>query len=227
MKPLYKTLIALCASLSLTGCVSILGDHVRFTEEVKLSDGKVVVIQRHAELTASGFPSQRRGFVKYFEICYPPMNIHWKSKGGYEPDIFDIVDGKAYMHVPISGCRICAFYNNPPTSALYFVWENGTWKRIPHEEFPAQSEWNLLRQTTGGVSRSDDPRGLITLADKTTGKWIDSDLRYSQQYHGWRRVNEDPDYVRNSCKEWNCNYTYPDATGELDLFVDNVNTCKR
>ncbi|MFN9388275.1 MAG: hypothetical protein ACK6DF_01790, partial [Betaproteobacteria bacterium] len=134
MNHLHKTLIALCASLSLTGCVSILGDHVRYTEEVKLSDGKVVVIQRHAELTASGFPSQRRGFVKYFEICYPPMNIHWKSKGGYEPDIFDIVDGKAYMHVPISGCRICAFYNNPPTSALYFVWENGAWKRIPHEE---------------------------------------------------------------------------------------------
>ena len=50
-------------------------------------------------------------------------------------------------------------------------------------------------------------------------------MRYSQQYHGWRRLNEDPDYVRNSCKK--CNYTYPDATGELDLFVDNVNTCKR
>ncbi|MCA3133160.1 MAG: hypothetical protein ING76_01445, partial [Rhodocyclaceae bacterium] len=115
MKLLHKTLIALCASLSLTGCVSILGDHVRFTEEVKLSDGKVIVIQRHAELTASGFPVDGRGFYKYHEICYPPMNIHWKSKGGYRPDIFDIVDGKAYMHVPISGCRICAFYNNPPT----------------------------------------------------------------------------------------------------------------
>ncbi|MFN8835791.1 MAG: hypothetical protein ACK50Z_11205, partial [Betaproteobacteria bacterium] len=76
-----------------------------------------------------------------------------------------------------------------------------------------------------GVSRSDDPRGLITLADKTTGKWIDSDLRYSQQYHGWRRVNEDPDYVRGSCTK--CKYSFPTPKGDMELFVDNVNTCKR
>lgn len=82
MRNLHKTLIDLCAGLTLVGCagIGLGGDHVRWTEEVKLSDGKVIQIQRHGELTESGFPAQKRGLDKYHEICYPPMNIHWKSR---------------------------------------------------------------------------------------------------------------------------------------------------
>lgn len=124
-------------------------------------DGKIIQLQRHVELTDSGFPVQKRGFTKYFEICYPPMNIHWKSKGGYQPDIFDIVDGKAYMHVPISDCFQCKLNDFPETDALYFLWDSGKWKTIKHEEFPAASEWNLLLQTNRGSSGTD-PKGSIT-----------------------------------------------------------------
>lgn len=64
-------LIVGCAGTGLGG-----SDHIRWTEEVKLSDGRVIQIQRHVELTASGFPVQNRGFDKYQEICYPPLGIH-------------------------------------------------------------------------------------------------------------------------------------------------------
>jgi hypothetical protein len=191
MRKLLKTLYALCVCLSIAGCAGggIGGNHIRWTEEVKLSDGRVIQLQRHGELTDSGFPVQKRGLDKYHEICYPTMNIHWKSRGGYLPDIFDIVDGRAYMHVPISDCFSCERYGYPDTNAVYFVWGSGQWKRITHAEFPAQSEWNLLQQVSRGSSATD-PQGLITIADKTTGKWQDGSLSYEQKRSGWKRVSE-------------------------------------
>ncbi|MDP2136004.1 MAG: hypothetical protein Q8J99_20565 [Sulfuritalea sp.] len=218
MRKLHKTIFSLCAGLILAGCagVGIGGDHIRWTEEVRLSDGKVIQIQRHVELTDSGFPVQKRGFDRYQEICYPPMNIHWKSKAGYKPDIFDIVDGKAYMHVPISDCFQCMLHDYPSSDALYFVWKSGQWKRITREDFPSASEWNLLMQTKGGATATD-PQGLITIGDKATGKWNDSGLRFEKERLGWKRVSES--YSRkgkcNACR--NTKVTTDETPG---IFID-------
>lgn len=218
MKILCKILGLLCLTTSISACA---GDHIRWTEEVKLSDGKVIQLQRHVELTESGFPVQNRGFDKFQEICYPPLGIHWKSKGGYQPDIFDIVDGKAYVHVPVTMELPCMEQGYPQTGAIYFVWEDGRWKRISHEEFPAASEWNLLMQTKRG-STSADPQGFITIADKTTGNWKDSSLRFEQKRLGWKRVNES--YAsREGCKRW----PVYRKEGILNIFVqEDLNTCQ-
>jgi hypothetical protein len=208
------------------GCagVGIANDHIRWTEEVKFSDGKVIQIQRHVELTESGFPVQRRGFDKYQEICYPPMGIHWKSKGGYQPDIFDIVDGKAYMHVPVSAQHECYEQGNPSPNALYFVWENSRWKRIKHEEFPAVSEWNLLMSFKAAAGHEkDDARGTITLDDKLKRR---SSLRDEQKRFGWKRVNESYSR-REGCTQWGKTSAElkPDA---VSIFLnDGKNTCQR
>lgn len=215
MRKLHKTTFGLCVGLILFGCASvgIGGDHIRWTEEVRLSDGKVIEIQRHVELTESGFPVQKRGLNKYFEICYPPLGIHWKSRGGYQPDIFDIVDGKAYMHVPVADCSQCMLHGYPPTDALYFVWANHQWRQISADEFPARSEWNLLRQVTGGDSR-DDPKGRVTIADKTTGDWQDDTLKYFQKRDGWKRVSESYAW-KGSCNACRSRTVTTDATPDI------------
>lgn len=233
-----KIFPAFIAVLIATGCAGVGaggGDHIRWTEEVKLSDGRVIEIQRHVELTESGFPVQRRGFDKYQEICYPPMGIHWKSKGGYQPDIFDIVDGKAYMHVPVTSQKECYEQGSPPTGAIYFVWESGRWKRIKYEEFPASSEWNLLLQTKRGSPRTD-PQDRITMQDKTTGKWNDWTMRDEQKRFGWKRVNES--YAsKDGCKRWSkepggcadasCTRWIAGPIEPLDIFYkDSSNTCQ-
>ena len=143
MKAFIKTLWIFMLVVSLSACA---GNDIRWTEEVKLSDGKIIQLQRHVELTESGFPVQGRGFNKFFEICYPPMNIHWKSKGGYQPDIFDIVDGKAYMHVPISDCFQCKLNDFPETDALYFRWESGSGNRSSTKSFlrPPSGIWRWV-----------------------------------------------------------------------------------
>lgn len=217
--PIVNYLALVLLALPILGCAG--NDHIRWTEEVKLSDGKVIQIQRHVELTESGFPVSRRGFDKYHEICYPPLGIHWKSRGGYQPDIFDIVDGKAYVHVPVTMELPCMEQGYPETGAIYFVWEDGRWKRISHEEFPAAAEWNLLMTAKGG-STSTDARGSITLTEKTTGKWNDSGLRYEQKRFGWRRVNES--YAsREGCKRWP---VYP-KENMLNIFVqENLTPCQ-
>lgn len=229
MNKVIKTFYLLCVSLAISACagVGIAGDHIRWTEDVKLSDGRVVQIQRHGELTDSGFPVQRRGFEKYYEICYPPMNIHWKSKGGYRPDIFDIVGGKAYMHVPVSSQHECREQGNPSPNALYFVWDNGQWKRIKHEEFPAASEWNLLMQTSSGLP-SSDPRGQITIQDKTKVDMysgFDFSLRFEQQRLGWKRVNESYSR-REGCAQWG-NPSTELKPNAVSIFIDDgKNTCQ-
>jgi hypothetical protein len=221
MKTLAQILCLIALSSAFSACAS---NDIRWTEEVKLSDGRVIQIQRHVELTESGFPMQRRGLDRYQEICYPPMNIHWKAKAGFKPDIFDIVDGRAYMHVPLGACAECSAHDYPSPNALYFVWDNGKWRRIRYEEFPETSEWNLLMQTKGG-SKETDPQGLITIEDKTTGKWTDSTLRLDQKRSGWRRVNEDY-YWRDACRK--CGPSGPNATSAVtDIFInDGKNSCQ-
>jgi hypothetical protein len=227
MRKRIKTLCLLGASLGISGFPSsaFAGDHIRWTEDVKLSDGKIIQIQRHVELTSSGFPVQRRGFDKYQEICYAPLKLHWKSRGGYQPDIFDIVDGKAYMHVPVASQYECDQQGNPFPNALYFVWENNHWKRIRHEEFPSSAEWNLLMQTKRG-SPSTDPQGHITTQDKSTGNWNDWTIRAEQKRFGWKRINESY-YYREGCTQWGKTSTElkPDA---VSIFInDGKNTCQR
>lgn len=221
MKTLANAFWLFWASISLSACA---GEHIRWTEEVKLSDGKVIQIQRHVELTESGFPTQKRGFDEYQEICYPPMNIHWKSKAGYKPDIFDIVDNKAYMHVPISDCSQCMAHGYPPTDALYFVWENGRWRRITQAEFPGTSVWNLLMQTKGGATATD-PRGLITITDKTSGKWNDDSLSYEQARLGWKRVSESYAW-KGSCDACRNRKVVTDTTPNIFLTGKDASSCQ-
>ena len=221
MKTLTKAICLFVPSAAFSACAS---NDIRWTEEVKLSDGRVIQIQRHVELTESGFPSQKRGLDRYQEICYPPMNVHWKAKAGYQSDIFDIVDGKAYMHVPIYDCFQCMLQGFPESDALYFVWHNGQWRRITHEEFPKASEWNLLMQTSRG-STETDPQGLITIEDKATGKWTDSTLRFDKKRSGWRRVNEGGKGI-GRCKVCRSEKISTNASPEV-LINDGKNSCQR
>lgn len=234
MRRLHKKIFGLCAGLILAGCagVGIGGDHIRWTEEVRLSDGKVIQIQRHVELTDSGFPVQKRGFVKYHEICYPPMNIHWKSRGGYQPDIFDIVDGKAYMHVPVTAQVNCYEQNSPASGAIYFVWDGDQWKQIAYDEFPSTSEWNLEMGIKGSAGhKEDDMHGLVTLNYKERP----SSLRTDQKRFGWKRMNESYDSregckrhgnIGSGCVDETCRYVTDTPGAPISIFsIDTHNTC--
>jgi hypothetical protein len=213
-------LIGLCASA--LACAS---NDIRWSEEVRLSDGRIVQLQRRVELGESAFPLQQRGRRKSIEICYAPLKLHWKSSGAYIPDIFDIVEGKAYMHVPVTGCYECRVTGYPAPNALYFVWENAAWKRISHDKFPAASQWNLLMSFVSAPGHEqEDPHGLITLEDKEARP---SSLSREQKRLGWRRVNESH-AASEACKK--CGQLQPQSNTTFEvapeIFVNNGrNSC--
>lgn len=215
---LRSSLVGLGIAMT-TACAN--NDLLQWTEEVKLSDGRIIQLQRRLELTASGFPVQRRGLYKYHEFCYAPMGVHWKSRGGYVPDIFDIANGKAYVHVPISDCSQCMLHGYPETDALYFVWDHGKWKRIAHEEFPASFEWNLLRDPIAAPGHEkDDVRGFLSLNEKLTKH--DHSLRFEQKRKGWKRVSEQEGGPRqcNACRKRGVSTT---ESAEIFVQADSTN----
>jgi hypothetical protein len=160
---IYAALGALAIACATSGCGN---DEIKWTEEVQLQDGKVVQLKRRTEVSASGFPVQRRGFRQYNELCYPPLGIHWKSKAVYVPHVFDIVGGKAYVKVPITGCTECMLHDYPSSDALHFVWEAAGWRRIEAKDFPSKLGFNLLNNESSSIDRSGDAKGLVTLAEK-------------------------------------------------------------
>lgn len=138
---------------------------LRWDEEVKLHDGTIIVVKRKEELAGTGMPVQRRGFRKYFQFCYPPMNIVWKSKPEYFPEAFDIVDGKAYAKVSISTPEQCMFHGYPKSDALYFTWNGKAWQKIDYEDYPKSLRYNMLNGSSD-LTPDRDARGVITIAEK-------------------------------------------------------------
>jgi len=156
-------LVGATALFALSGCTS---DEIKWTEEVKLHDGRVIQVKRRTELTESGFPVQRRGFHKYHELCYEPMGIHWKSKPEYPLYVFDIIDGKAYIKVPVTGCAECMLQGYPAWDAAYFEWNDGSWKKVDETPALRALRFNLLNRSHLMDDGQADARGLITLAEK-------------------------------------------------------------
>lgn len=185
-------LVALACLFGASGCS---GDEIKWTEEVKLHDGKIIQLKRRAELTESGFPVQQRGFQRFYEFCYAPMGVYWKSHAKYPPEVFDIVDGQAYAKVSVGDCEVCKLHGYPETDALYFSWSGRSWTKIEQKDFPAQLRLNLLMNPKGRSS-SEDVRGVVSLAEKENR---DPSIHYSLKATGARGLNELP-ARRGMCK---------------------------
>jgi len=210
------TLGLILASVPLLG--SCAPTTIDWTEEVKMHDGKIIVIKRHEELGISGLPLARRGARKFWEFCYAPMKVHWRSKPEYFPEAFHVLEGKAYVRVTITSCGSCQLHGFPDTSALYFVWEGSAWKKIDHKDFPPGLRYNMLGSTHYDDDGSRDVRGLVTIEQK--------EARVPEMYKMMRRnpeiiglndqvfhqgLNRPPIYVRDSCKK--CNGRGPTYSG--------------
>jgi hypothetical protein len=197
---------------------------IDWNEEVKLHDGKIIVIKRHEELGLTGLPLAHRGARKFWQFCYAPMNIQWKSKPDYFPEVFDIVDGKAYVRVTIANCELCMLHDYPETTALYFVWEGGAWRKIAYKDFPAGLRYNMLGNTHYDDDGSRDVRGMVTIKQKEERApemyWL---MRKKPEIVGLNdRVNHQgpnkpPIYTREVCQK--CKGIRGQTTSTSEVFL--------
>lgn len=205
-----KALFVLLGTLGAAACSN--GNEIKWTEEVRLQDGKVIQVKRRTELTSGGFPVQKRGFQKYHEVCYAPLNVYWKSKPEYRPETFEIVDGNAYMKVALGSFNTCGLHGYPETDALYYQWTGTEWKQIRHDEFPANARLNLLQSPIGNVA-ANDARGVVGQGEKESR---DASVYYSLKITGARGLNEMPPF-KGICRQHKVEKPAPAKTTDIFL----------
>lgn len=150
------TVIASCSTV----------DTAEWREEVQLHDGGVVLLDARATRGSSGSPVEHRGNLRTWELCYRPAKAYWKSSAAYKPDVFEIINDKPYVVIPLRGCLLCFVHGFPSFSALVYRWEGGEWKQAAPGELPANVIPNLLGNVWSDRYRSDDATGFYSLQDK-------------------------------------------------------------
>lgn len=203
--------VCICVAENASGAPA----QIKWTEQVRLHDGRVVQLERRVGWMAGEV--QRWGRNMYFEFCYAPMSVYWRSHSKYPPELFDIVDGRAYAKVSAHDCEVCKLHGYPETDALYFVWLGGSWKQIGHSEFPPQLRLNLLMNPKGSGNR-ESVRGLVSLAEKEKRE---PSLHYSLRMTGARGLNELP-ATRGICG--NCKAVNVMTTEIPEVFLPSSRT---
>ena len=186
---------------------------IKWTEEVKLHDGKTIQVKRRTELSATGFPTAKRGNYRYHELCYAPMGVYWKSYPQYKPEAFDIFGDKAYVRVPLGGCTACMLHGFPASNSIYFVWSGKQWTKVDETRVPAEHRFNLLSSTHGDDDGSRDAKGLITLADK---RKRDASIYRSLERTNARGINERR-ALRDMCEK--CKGINIQTTSTAEVFM--------
>jgi hypothetical protein len=167
--------LALGITLVVAGCGN---DRPAWSEEVSLTDGRTLVIDRRAERGGRAYFSRERGPIESWELCYSPRKIYWKSLAEFRPSAFEMAGDKAFVKVLLHSCKTCAAAGSPPDSAAYFAYRDGKWVRIEPAEYPGKRWKNLMEI---GIFDMVDPKadvsGALTLAEKWKRDNINEDTR--------------------------------------------------
>lgn len=167
--------LLLAVALLLGGCGN---DRATWSEQVSLTDGRTLVVDRRAERAGRQLVSGERGPVVSWELCYAPQKIYWKSLREYRPSAFEMAGDKAFVKMLLHSCEMCAALGSPTDSAAYFAHREDKWMRVTAAEYPGKRWKNLMEI---GVFDMIDPKadvsGSLTLADKWKRDNINEDTR--------------------------------------------------
>ena len=162
-----RTLVAslfLALSIQLTGCFGT--DEATWTEEVQLSDGRIIQVQRIARQKSSGFPNAPRGADVDNELSYAPLGIRWRANAPANLMSFDIVGGVAYMAVYHAPEGFCEEHGSSRYKALFYRWDQNKWNEIEQPDYPTEIALVNLYRRYWGHDDSLDAKGLVTWQTK-------------------------------------------------------------
>ena len=126
------------------GCASgLLGqpEYVTWKEEVKLNDGRVIVVtqKRHcfAAYTGGNVANciERESWLTIQLPEFGDQEIVWHEN--LKPSILNVHNGRLYIVGAPATCVEFRTYNRPIPMYIGFVLAGGQWKQIPFEEIPA------------------------------------------------------------------------------------------
>ena len=152
------------AVMNMAGCNGV--DKAHWTEEVRLHDGRLIVVERWARAYHSGFPNSPRGSDIDYDLAYSPMNIRWHGVVPRAPVSFDIFNGTPYLALYAEGLDFCQGKDPQHYAAQFFRWNSGQWVEITQEQFPVDGALMNLDRSFWGSTDKDDPRGLVNWREK-------------------------------------------------------------
>lgn len=155
-------LLLLAATLSLTACSGLPGiaHSMDWQEEVMLHDGRIVIAERHYNLSGYSTPAstERSAVNQTVTFTLPATNqrIIWQTDfrdtvpelNSLNLLLFDIVNGTPYIATYPAGCVAYNKWQRPNPPYVLFKHEQDGWKRISMTEFPAE-----LKKTNVSVGR--------------------------------------------------------------------------
>ncbi len=140
---LFSILVLGAASMNLSGCMRF-GGTEKWKEEVQLSDGRVIVVERETiregggdEIVANPSGTKPKEYrIRFADPGGSGQQIEWRSTKKDEqtwpeiPLILDIEDGKSVVYTILPINSVCEIY-------LKYVYQNGSWIE---EELPDEFE---------------------------------------------------------------------------------------
>ena len=176
-------------------CCSGDEDVTRWSEDVEITGGKVVRVERRVVRGKGAAPYGARGGIDAWELCYEPLKIYWKS-AYFQPSAFELVGDKAFVKFPVLDCRSCRAADMPDDSTVYMAYRGGAWVRIGASEFPGKRWWNLMMT---GIFDPRNPRldvsGHMTLAEKKRLNWFAEDTPQGQTF-----MKEELSFCQRKCR---------------------------
>ena len=141
MNSMYLSIPLVASAVLLGGCDSIR----EWEEQVRLHDGRVVVLKRTAvkEFTAALGDAPYRHKESRLALD-EPVNIRWR--GDIRPIAFDLYGSDAYVVIDLIGRGgPCERYGNPNPPFVYFRSMDGiAWVRVGAAAVPSTLRRNLL-----------------------------------------------------------------------------------
>ena len=151
-------------AMSLAGCNGV--DKAHWTEEVRLHDGRMIVVERRASRVHEGFPNAKRGAEIDYDLVYAPMNVHWHGLAPRSPVSFEIFDATPYLVLYADGLNFCQGKDPKHYAAQFFRWNSRQWVEITQAQFPINDSIANLDAAWWGATADDDPHGLVTWKEK-------------------------------------------------------------
>jgi hypothetical protein len=154
--------LVLAMGVSMSGCA----DTLSWQEEVKLLDGRIIVVAQKRQYERAyngsnfgGVPRESWLTLKLPETGNQEITWHEKLK----PSNLNIANGKLYIVGIPPTSREFYLYNKPRPPYIGYVFENKAWQPIPFNEIPVDIyDMNLSIDSENYIQA-----GHITLADKT------------------------------------------------------------
>lgn len=165
-------------------------DIAEWTEEVRLFDGRTVVVWRKATAYAGGFPNSKRGSDISTEFKFEPLGIVWKHEMNdgnlRHPRAFEIVNGVPYIVLYVGDDPDLFCRGKAPTQYLaqFLKWSNGRWVEIAQTDFPADKALLNLYVGYWGHTAKGDAKGLVPWGGKDTNGNDDETVKsYFEGFH--------------------------------------------